>query len=641
MSVPYFGDFAEDDTVNIPFNTFDSNDPSASVTITNLADADIKVHKDAHVDQIVTDGATVVIDFDSITGNHMINIDTSVDAAYATGSEYQVRIEGTTVDGATVNGWVGAFSIERAGGVLAILKAGTVKVDVETIKTKAVTAGSAITIRADVGAAAAPGAANGMFIGGTNAATTLASLSVTGQFDAGNVLVDGTTVLTGTTTLTGAVAFTGGLTSAIIGNITGNLSGSVGSLTGHTVQTADNNTILAHADYGNAQLVRSTTPANTLDVAATGEAGLDFANILDTTGLFNALLFGGSSVYVDPGGTDSTVNPYGTAPYPTTTIANGKTIADANSLDTFICHGDLTTTAAMEGYSFIGHGHMEVAHRINIDSHSVEHSTFKDIVIQGTMANATGALNVTQFNNSKLWALSNIHGISDGGAMLGACSVLDGGIYLARDTGCGGLGVATTLTLQAPAQCSLMNMKGTLTIAGMDGGVASVFMEHGSTLTIDNTNSAGTLTISGDTSGLTDNSAGTTVVVNYPTGNTIEVGGTTQTANDNGLDINAIKVITDALTAAAAAKLALSAGTIVAGTVSHDNTAASTTVFYSDDITEATADHYNGRIIIFTSGDLIYQATDITDYELDTGEGKFTATALTEAPADNVTFIIV
>ncbi len=102
-----------------------------------------------------------------------------------------------------------------------------------------------------------------------------------------------------------------------------------------------------------------------------------------------------------------------------------------------------------------------------------------------------------------------------------------------------------------------------------------------------------------------------------------------------------IKAVTDALTAAAAGKLATSAGTIVTGTVSHDNTVATTTVFYCNDITEATADHYNGRIVIFTSGALQYQATDITDYELDTGEGKFTVTALTEAPADNVTFIII
>lgn len=39
--------------------------------------------------------------------------------------------------------------------------------------------------------------------------------------------------------------------------------------------------IAAHADYGNAKLVRSTTPANTLDVSTTGEAGLDFNNIKD------------------------------------------------------------------------------------------------------------------------------------------------------------------------------------------------------------------------------------------------------------------------------------------------------------------------------------------------------------------------
>ena len=98
---------------------------------------------------------------------------------------------------------------------------------------------------------------------------------------------------------------------------------------------------------------------------------------------------------------------------------------------------------------------------------------------------------------------------------------------------------------------------------------------------------------------------------------------------------------TNALTSAIAAKLAASANTMVIGTVSHDNTASSTTVFYCDDITEATADHFNGRIVIFTSGDLQYQATDITDYELAAGEGKFTVTALTESPADNVTFIIV
>jgi uncharacterized protein YoxC len=124
--VPYYGDFAEDDTVNLPFNTFTSDDPAISATITNLADADIKVHKDGAATPIIIDGATVVINLNSATGNHMITIDTSADAAYATGSEYSVRVEGVTVDGgADIDMWIGSFSIERAGGVLALMKATT------------------------------------------------------------------------------------------------------------------------------------------------------------------------------------------------------------------------------------------------------------------------------------------------------------------------------------------------------------------------------------------------------------------------------------------------------------------------------------------------------------------------------------
>lgn len=114
----YYGDFAEDATVYIPFNTFSSDDPQASVTITNLADADIMVHKDGGTTQIATDGATVAINFDSITGNHLITIDTSVHADYSVGSDYLVRIEGTTVDGGTINAWIGSFSIENRSSSL-------------------------------------------------------------------------------------------------------------------------------------------------------------------------------------------------------------------------------------------------------------------------------------------------------------------------------------------------------------------------------------------------------------------------------------------------------------------------------------------------------------------------------------------
>ena len=77
MSVPYYGDFAEDDTVDIPFNTFTSDDPSASVTITDFVDTDIHIHKDGGlVQRNHSDGITVTINLDGITGNHLVKIDT-------------------------------------------------------------------------------------------------------------------------------------------------------------------------------------------------------------------------------------------------------------------------------------------------------------------------------------------------------------------------------------------------------------------------------------------------------------------------------------------------------------------------------------------------------------------------------------
>ena len=116
----YFGDIAEDATIRIPFNTFSSNDPAASVTATDLADADIKVHKDGSATQIVTDGATISIDFDGAAGCHYAIIDTSAHSDYSTGSDYDVRLEGITVDAGTLNPWIGSFSIQNRYSAAAI-----------------------------------------------------------------------------------------------------------------------------------------------------------------------------------------------------------------------------------------------------------------------------------------------------------------------------------------------------------------------------------------------------------------------------------------------------------------------------------------------------------------------------------------
>ncbi len=127
--VPYYGDFAANATVYIPINTFDSNDPAASVTVTNLVNTDVHIHKDGGTTQRNNAaGITMTVDYDSITGNHLLIIDTSDNTVadfFQAGHEYQVRVEGITVDSGTINAWVGSFSIERAGGALALIKSAT------------------------------------------------------------------------------------------------------------------------------------------------------------------------------------------------------------------------------------------------------------------------------------------------------------------------------------------------------------------------------------------------------------------------------------------------------------------------------------------------------------------------------------
>ncbi len=128
------GDYNTTETVHIPFNTFDSNDPSESVTITDFALGDIKIYKDGSTtERASTSGITVDDDFDGKTGAQMVHIDLSNNddpGFYAAGSRYMALMEGVTVDGGTLNSWIGVFTIgitlrpTTAGRTLDILATG-------------------------------------------------------------------------------------------------------------------------------------------------------------------------------------------------------------------------------------------------------------------------------------------------------------------------------------------------------------------------------------------------------------------------------------------------------------------------------------------------------------------------------------
>lgn len=96
-------------------------------------------------------------------------------------------------------------------------------------------------------------------------------------------------------------------------------------------------------------------------------------------------------------------------------------------------------------------------------------------------------------------------------------------------------------------------------------------------------------------------------------------------------DIQAIRSSTEAATNLEKSASTIVTGAAIAGTLS--------TTTMTTNLTEATDDHFNGRIIIWTSGKLYQQATDITAY--DGATKKLTFSTVTEAPLATDEFVIV
>jgi hypothetical protein len=119
MAVNDLGMVRPGQKIILPFHTFDSNDPSASVTLTGLALADIGIYKsDSMTERASTAGVVLLdtdgIDIDTTTGIHGISIDLADNTTagfYSCGSKYYVTVASVTVDGATVNFVLGTFEI--------------------------------------------------------------------------------------------------------------------------------------------------------------------------------------------------------------------------------------------------------------------------------------------------------------------------------------------------------------------------------------------------------------------------------------------------------------------------------------------------------------------------------------------------
>lgn len=115
MSRGFYGNVQVGATVPIMWSTNDSNGAS----ITRATDGTISVYKDTNATQVTT-GVTDTEDYDSLTGVHLVTIDTSADSDfYSVGSTFHIVLSGATIDGQTVNHPIASFAIGQMIGVTA------------------------------------------------------------------------------------------------------------------------------------------------------------------------------------------------------------------------------------------------------------------------------------------------------------------------------------------------------------------------------------------------------------------------------------------------------------------------------------------------------------------------------------------
>jgi len=123
----HYGDIPIGATIPHLFDSF-AGATGASITLTGLALADIKVYKDGGTtERASTAGFTLLdtdgIDFDGITGIHGFSINTGDNTTagfWTAGSLYHVVINSVTVDTQTVNFVAFSFRLVRAEAVAGV-----------------------------------------------------------------------------------------------------------------------------------------------------------------------------------------------------------------------------------------------------------------------------------------------------------------------------------------------------------------------------------------------------------------------------------------------------------------------------------------------------------------------------------------
>lgn len=110
----YVGDFRTGTTIRKMWNSF----AVAGESITLATNGTVSAYKDGGTTQSTT-GVTLTEDFDSLTGVHLVAVDTSQDGTfYSAGSDFEVVLSGATIDGKAINSTLFSFSLENRSALM-------------------------------------------------------------------------------------------------------------------------------------------------------------------------------------------------------------------------------------------------------------------------------------------------------------------------------------------------------------------------------------------------------------------------------------------------------------------------------------------------------------------------------------------
>jgi len=266
----YLGDFRIGKVVRKMWNS----NAIAGESITRSTNGTVSVYKDGGTTQSTT-GVTDTEDFDSLTGVHLVAVDTSSDGTfYSSGSDFEVVLSAATIDGKTINATLFSFSLENrsalisttAGRTLDVSSGGEAGVDwanvgspTTTLNLSGTTVKTATDVETDttdiqsrIPAALVSGRIDssvGAMASDVLTATAIAADAITDAKVASDVTIASVTGAVGS--VTGAVGSVtgnvGGSVASVVGNVggsvasvvgavgsvTGNVGGSVGSVTGN------------------------------------------------------------------------------------------------------------------------------------------------------------------------------------------------------------------------------------------------------------------------------------------------------------------------------------------------------------------------------------------------------------------------